>query len=72
MGEALVHLNLLGKLGVRRRLRPWNRLAGTRLLFQWANDELKRLYQAGLEASAEDPAVADLPAAPLIQDNRRE
>jgi hypothetical protein len=46
--ENLLYLNLLCRLGLRRRFQPWRRLAGVRLTFQWANHELKTVYQAGL------------------------
>jgi hypothetical protein len=58
--ESLLHLNLLSKLGLRRRFRPWQRFAGVRMLFQWANHELKEVYQAGLAESG--AAAADAPA----------
>jgi hypothetical protein len=50
--ESLLHLNLLRRMGFRRRVRPWQCLAGVRLLFQWANHELKQLYQEGLAAAS--------------------
>jgi len=50
--EALLHSNLLSHLGFRKRLRPWLRPGGTRLVFQWANDELKRRYEEGLAAAS--------------------
>jgi hypothetical protein len=46
--ESLLHANILGPLGLSRRLRPWERLAGSRLIFQWANDELEKRYVEGL------------------------
>jgi len=46
--ESLVHQNLFRRLGVRKRFRPWRQLAGTRLLFQWANEQLKKKYEEGL------------------------
>jgi hypothetical protein len=46
--ENLLHMNLLGKIGLRSRLRPWDRLAGSRLIFHWANGELKQRYLKGL------------------------
>ena len=46
--ENLLHLNLLGRIGLQNRLRPWERLIGPRLIFHWANDELKQRYQEGL------------------------
>lgn len=49
--ENLLHINLLAKMRFRRRLRPWNRVAGSKLIFQWANVELKKLYQNGLLGS---------------------
>ena len=47
--ENLLHMNLLGKHGLRKRLRPWRRIAGTRLLFQWANEILTQNYAKHLE-----------------------
>jgi len=46
--ENLLQMNLLGRLGLRKRLRPWQRLAGTRLLVQWANEELRQMYDKAL------------------------
>jgi len=34
--ENLLHFNLLGKIGLENRLRPWDRIAGARLIFHWA------------------------------------
>ncbi len=48
--EGLIYYNLPAKLRPKRRLRPWLRLAGTRRLFQWGNEELKAVYAAGLDA----------------------
>jgi hypothetical protein len=48
--ENLLHVNLLQRIGLRNRLRPWKRIIGSTLLFQWANAELKRLYQDSLSA----------------------
>jgi len=50
--ENLLHKNLLRRLGVRRRFRPWKAIRGSALVFHWANDELKRTYRRGLEAGA--------------------
>jgi hypothetical protein len=47
--ESLVYANVCDKLGLRRRFRPWLRLGGAGLLFQWANDSLKTQYRAALE-----------------------
>ena len=49
--ERLLHHNIFRKLGLRKRFRPWTKLNGTRLLFQWANSELKKTYTQGLETS---------------------
>ena len=49
LAEDLVYLNLLRPVGLRRRLRPWRRLAGDALRFRWANEELTRTYRAGLD-----------------------
>lgn len=50
--ENLLWQNLLRKLKIRRRLRPWRRLAATRLLFHWGNDRLRRVYASGLAGLA--------------------
>lgn len=47
--EKLLHRNFLQRFGVGKCFRPWTKLAGTRLLFQWANHELKKKYEAGLK-----------------------
>lgn len=52
--ESLLHNNIFRKLGLRKRFRPWTKLAGTRLLFQWANHELRAKYQAGLRDAGLD------------------
>jgi hypothetical protein len=49
--EKAIHQNLLRPIGLRRRLRPWQSLACSRLLFQWANDDLKQRYRRGLIAA---------------------
>jgi len=43
-------MNVLGKLGFKRRLRPWRKARSQSLLFQWANSELKAMYQEGLKS----------------------
>jgi len=47
--ESLFFQNIFRKLGVRKRFRPWHRIAGTRLLYQWANHRLKETYQTALK-----------------------
>jgi len=47
--EKLFHRNFLQRFGVGKCFRPWTKLVGTRLLFQWANHELKKKYEAGLK-----------------------
>ena len=49
--ENLLHMNFLGKIGFRNRLRPWRRITGHSLVFQWANSELKEMYRDGLSMS---------------------
>jgi hypothetical protein len=46
--ENLFHMNVLRRLGLRKRLRPWDRLRGASLIFHWANDELRQRYLEGL------------------------
>jgi hypothetical protein len=48
--ENLLQMNVLGKLGLKRRLRPWRKARSQSLLFQWANAELKAMYQEGLKS----------------------
>ena len=55
--ENLLHLNLLGKIGMRKRLRPWDHMQGTSLIFYWANEQLKQRYLDGLREIA-SPAAA--------------
>jgi hypothetical protein len=49
--ENLLHMNFLSKIGVQNRLRPWLRIAGRSLVFQWANADLRELYKDGLSVS---------------------
>lgn len=58
--EKLLHRNLLQRFGVKKRFRPWMKIAGAGLLFQWANHDLKKKYEAGLQES--------LPSSPVIID----
>ena len=53
--EGLLHNNLFMRLGIRRRFRPWRRIRGTGLIFQWANEELKQVYIQGLRTSHAQP-----------------
>jgi hypothetical protein len=46
--ENLFYLNVLAALGIRKRLRPWRSIAGSRLLVHWAVDELKKTYRQAL------------------------
>jgi hypothetical protein len=50
--ENLLHLNLLRRLGLQKRFRPWDRLAGPPLIFHWANEELQQRYADGLRLSS--------------------
>ncbi len=43
--ESMIYGNITNKLNIRRRVRPWLKLKGLSLLFQWANEELKREYR---------------------------
>ncbi|HUU89933.1 MAG TPA: hypothetical protein VM238_01850 [Phycisphaerae bacterium] len=47
--EHLLHTNVLAKLRLKRRLRPWWKARSQSLLFQWANHELKKRYEQGLQ-----------------------
>lgn len=49
--RSLLRNNIIRKLGVRRNVLFFPKLAGTSLLFHWANLELKQFYQTGLEES---------------------
>jgi hypothetical protein len=55
--ETILHNNVCGPLGIRRRLTPWQRIAGTHLLVQWANEEMTQLYRRGLEGCGQAPPV---------------
>ncbi len=55
----LLHANVLRKLGVRRRWRPWENMAGIRLLMHWANDELKQRYRRGLDSLPAKTEITD-------------
>ena len=46
--ENLLHINLLRRLGLQRRFRPWDRIRGSSLIFHWANEELRQRYLEGL------------------------
>lgn len=46
--EELLFKNMFKPLGLRVRWRPWRRMAASNLLFQWANEELKKKYLDGL------------------------
>ena len=54
--EKLLHHNIFGKLGLHKRLRLWQRLAGVSLLPHWANEELKGRYREALRDV--DPGAA--------------
>jgi len=49
--EILLQMNVLGKLGLKRRVRPWRKARSQSLLFQWANAELKERYAASLRSA---------------------
>jgi hypothetical protein len=52
--ENLFHGNFGRRLGLRKRFRPWRKLTGSRLVFQWANEELTRMYREGLGQASSD------------------
>jgi hypothetical protein len=58
--EKLLHMNVLRPLGLRRRFRPWQKARSQTLLFQWANHELKKQYEQGLQDA---PTASGAPAA---------
>ncbi len=47
----LVNINLFRPLGLRFRVRELLRRPGPNLLFQWANHEIKKVYEKGLAAA---------------------
>ncbi len=49
--DSLFHKNITRRFGLKKRRRFWDSLAGPSLLFQWANSELKKMYEQGLKAS---------------------
>ena len=49
--DGLFFNNIMSWFGLKKGRRPWDRLAGPSLLFQWANSELKKTYAQGLEAA---------------------
>ncbi|MBW2739996.1 MAG: hypothetical protein JRE64_14385 [Deltaproteobacteria bacterium] len=53
--DNLFYSNVKSKLGLKKGRRPWDRLAGPSLLFQWANDSLKKNYERGFEAAGAQP-----------------
>jgi len=55
--EKLLYRNLLRKLGVTRRVRPWSGYAPRDLLVRWANEELSRAYRDALSPAG--PVGAD-------------
>jgi hypothetical protein len=59
--ENLLHLNLFRKLGLRKRLRPWDRLLGPSLIFHWSNEELRQRYLEGLRG-LDSPGLASTSA----------
>lgn len=50
--EHLFYMNVTRKLGLETRVRPWANFAGSKVLFQWANEALKQRYRAGLADAA--------------------
>lgn len=61
--DNLVYKNTLKRWGIKRRRRPWMKHPAFNLLFQWANDELKKHYQQGLRGAKLGFSCAE-PAAP--------
>jgi hypothetical protein len=55
--DQLVSDNLLAKMHLDFKLRNKMKFKANSLLFQWANSELKALYQKGLKALAKQPAA---------------
>jgi hypothetical protein len=53
----LFHQNLAGKLPLNWRRELWHNVTAQSLLFQWANDELKRRYERGLAAANPCPVA---------------
>jgi hypothetical protein len=49
--DKIFQKNVTTRLGMAKRERFWDRMAGTGLLFQWANEELTKRYADGLNAS---------------------
>jgi len=49
---SFAYRNTVGQLGIRKGRRLWQRMPCTQLLFQWANHELQKQYEAGLRKSA--------------------
>jgi hypothetical protein len=49
--ENLLYKNVLARLKIRKRYRPWLCIDDGSLLFQWANDVLKQHYVAGLSSA---------------------
>ena len=69
--ESLLHQNIFRKLGLRKRFRPWTKLVGTRLLFQWANHELKKKYEAGLKDTGMGPSAVAAERPEILEKLRR-
>ena len=61
--HSFAYLNTLARLGLKAGRRPWLRMRCTRLLFQWANHELQKQYEAGLAESSgsDEPAISVAP-----------
>ncbi len=47
--EHLVYMNVFRRLGLKAEPKPWEKMKARSLLFQWANAELKAMYQEGLK-----------------------
>ncbi len=56
--DALIHRNILAKIGVRRRKLPWRRVRATSFVFNWANAELKKRYEQGVQNFRESTGQA--------------
>jgi hypothetical protein len=57
--ESLLHSNLLCRLGIKRRFRPWLNIKGSTAIYCWANEELRTRYTDELQKSVvvDDQAV---------------
>lgn len=61
--ESLLHQNINSKLGIKKRLRPWNHIGGSSALFCWANAQVQTRYASGLKKAVnlDNSVVSNLP-----------